>query len=136
MAWSKPSLRRQWRQRTKKVLFHRLGPDNTVARAFVRLRNVKAPTTEPQGSHTMERKPQITLSSLDLERIETLLEKNSSNFPGRDALEAELDRADVLDPQQMIHHLAAARQIIVPEGDHSMSDFGGHLAELIGFLGR
>ena len=33
----------------------------------------------------MERKPQITLSSLDLERIEALLEKNSSHFPGRDA---------------------------------------------------
>ena len=49
----------------------------------------------------MERKPNITLSSLDLERIETLLEKNSSQFPGRDALEAELDRADVLDPEDM-----------------------------------
>ena len=49
----------------------------------------------------MERKPNITLSSLDLERIETLLEKNGSQFPGRDALEAELDRADVLDPEDM-----------------------------------
>ena len=49
----------------------------------------------------MERKPNITLSSLDLERIETLLEKNTSQFPGRDALEAELDRADVLDPEDM-----------------------------------
>ena len=49
----------------------------------------------------MERKPNITLSSLDLERIETLLEKNSSQFPGREALEAELDRADVLDPEDM-----------------------------------
>ena len=49
----------------------------------------------------MERKPNITLSSLDLERIETLLEKNNSQFPGRDALEAELDRADVLDPEDM-----------------------------------
>jgi regulator of nucleoside diphosphate kinase len=49
----------------------------------------------------MERKPHITLSSLDLERIEALLEKTSSGFPGRDALEAELDRADVLDPKDM-----------------------------------
>ena len=65
------------------------------------MRNVKAPTTEPQGSHTLERKPHITLSSLDLDRIEALLEKNSNNFPGRDALEAELDRADVLDPKDM-----------------------------------
>lgn len=49
----------------------------------------------------MEHKPHITLSSLDLDRIENLLEKNSGNFPGRDALEAELERADVLDPKDM-----------------------------------
>ena len=49
----------------------------------------------------MERKPNITLSSLDLDRIESLLEKNNSQFPGRDALEAELDRADVLDPAEI-----------------------------------
>lgn len=45
--------------------------------------------------------PAITLSSLDMDRIEALLEKLPSNFPGRAALEAELDRADVLDPQDM-----------------------------------
>lgn len=49
----------------------------------------------------MERKPHITLSSLDLERIEALLEKQPNSLPGRDALEAELDRADVLDPKDM-----------------------------------
>lgn len=49
----------------------------------------------------MERKPAITLSTLDLERIEALLDKLPGDFPGRDALEAELDRADVLDPAQM-----------------------------------
>lgn len=49
----------------------------------------------------MERKPHITLSSLDLDRIENLLEKNNSQFPGREALEAELERADVLDPKDM-----------------------------------
>lgn len=46
-------------------------------------------------------KPTITLSSLDMDRLEALLEKLPSNFPGRDALEAELDRADILDPQNM-----------------------------------
>jgi hypothetical protein len=57
--------------------------------------------TISQGSYYMERKPNITLSSLDLDRIESLLEKNNSQFPGRDALEAELDRADVLDPAEI-----------------------------------
>ena len=49
----------------------------------------------------MEHKPAITLSTLDLERIEALLEKIPGEFPGRDALEAELDRADVLEPNEM-----------------------------------
>jgi regulator of nucleoside diphosphate kinase len=49
----------------------------------------------------MLRKPPITLSSLDLERIEALLEKQAAPVPGREALEAELDRADVLDPKDM-----------------------------------
>ncbi|MEG0412810.1 MAG: nucleoside diphosphate kinase regulator [Comamonas sp.] len=46
-------------------------------------------------------KPAITLSSLDMDRLENLIEKLPSNFPGRSALEAELNRADVLDPQEM-----------------------------------
>lgn len=46
-------------------------------------------------------KPTITLSSLDMDRLEALMEKLPSNFPGRDVLEAELDRADVLEPQDM-----------------------------------
>lgn len=47
------------------------------------------------------KKPAITLSSLDMDRLEALMEKLPANFPGFEALEAELDRADVLDPQEM-----------------------------------
>ena len=46
-------------------------------------------------------KPAITLSSLDMDRLEALMEKLPANFPGLDVLEAELDRADVLEPQDM-----------------------------------
>lgn len=50
----------------------------------------------------MPTKPSITISSLDLERIEALLERLPANaLPGRSILEAELDRADVLEPQDM-----------------------------------
>lgn len=49
----------------------------------------------------MERKPAITLSTLDLGRIEALMDKLPGDFPGRAALEAELDRADVLEPTEM-----------------------------------
>jgi len=42
-------------------------------------------------------KPKIVISSLDAERLEKLLESLPHNaFPGKDALEAELARADVV----------------------------------------
>ncbi|MDH0381944.1 nucleoside diphosphate kinase regulator [Comamonas aquatica] len=46
-------------------------------------------------------KPAITLSALDMDRLETLMEKLPSNFAGLQALEAELNRADVLEPHEM-----------------------------------
>ena len=50
----------------------------------------------------MSRKPQIILSSLDLDRIEALLAAiPASAFPGKADLQAELDRADVLAPEDM-----------------------------------
>ena len=50
----------------------------------------------------MSRKPQIILSSLDLDRIEALLVAiPASAFPGKADLQAELDRADVLAPEEM-----------------------------------
>ena len=50
----------------------------------------------------MSRKPQIILSSLDLDRIEALLAAiPASAFPGKADRQAELDRADVLAPEEM-----------------------------------
>ena len=50
----------------------------------------------------MARKPQIILSSLDVDRIEALLAViPASVFPGKAELQAELDRADVVDPQDI-----------------------------------
>ena len=46
-------------------------------------------------------KPSIVLSTLDMDRIEALMDKLPSNFPGLSTLQAELDRADVLEPQDM-----------------------------------
>ena len=43
---------------------------------------------------------------------------------------------EVLNPQQMIAHLAKTQQIIVAGADHSMSDFGGYLPKLMQFLQR
>uniref|UniRef100_UPI0001526581 Prokaryotic transcription elongation factor GreA/GreB n=1 Tax=Nitrosomonas europaea TaxID=915 RepID=UPI0001526581 len=50
----------------------------------------------------MSIKPKIMISSLDAERLEILLETLSQNaFPGRDDLEAELARAEVVDPEEI-----------------------------------
>lgn len=46
--------------------------------------------------------PPIVVSSLDLERIEALLEAPAHrHFPGASALRAEIARASIVEPQQM-----------------------------------
>lgn len=47
----------------------------------------------------MSKLPSITVSTLDLSRLEALLA--TSDEPAADALQAELDRARVLEPQRM-----------------------------------
>ena len=50
----------------------------------------------------MNSKPQIVLTSQDLDRLETLLESLPSNaFPGKEELRAELDRAEIVEPHQI-----------------------------------
>lgn len=47
-------------------------------------------------------KPNIVISTLDAARIEALLENmNNHDFPGREELEAELSRAELLAPEQI-----------------------------------
>lgn len=47
-------------------------------------------------------KPRITLSTLDYERLEALLSALPDNaFAGKKALQAELDRADIVEPEQV-----------------------------------
>ncbi len=49
-----------------------------------------------------ERKPAIRMSSLDFERLESLLDSLPPNtFPEADLLAAELERANVLEPKKM-----------------------------------
>jgi len=50
----------------------------------------------------MNNRPKIILTSQDLERLETLLEALPANaFPGRQALLAELERAEIVEPDQI-----------------------------------
>lgn len=50
----------------------------------------------------MHTSPDIVISSLDAQRLENLLASVRGNdFPGRDELEAELARADVVEPEEI-----------------------------------
>ena len=50
----------------------------------------------------MDKRPGIILTSRDLNRLETLLEAlPAATFPGKTELLAELDRADVVEPQDV-----------------------------------
>jgi regulator of nucleoside diphosphate kinase len=50
----------------------------------------------------MNARPKIVISSLDAERLEHLLDSLPGNaFAGKEELEAELARADVVDPQDI-----------------------------------
>ena len=50
----------------------------------------------------MDSRPQIVLTSRDLDRLEALLESLPENaFPGKAALRAELDRAEIVEPEQI-----------------------------------
>lgn len=50
----------------------------------------------------MTQRPKIILSATDAERLEKLLEAlPDASFPGKAELEAELDRADILDTHKM-----------------------------------
>lgn len=50
----------------------------------------------------MNARPKIVISSLDAERLEKLLDSLPGNaFPGKDDLEAELARAEVVEPKEI-----------------------------------
>lgn len=50
----------------------------------------------------MSNRPNIIISSLDADRLETLLESLPAGaFPGKTELETELDRADIVDPKDV-----------------------------------
>ena len=50
----------------------------------------------------MNDKPNIILTEIDLERLERLIEKTpTSQFPNKASLEAELERAEVVEPNKI-----------------------------------
>ena len=72
----------------------------------------------------MNRKPRIVLTSQDLERLEALLESLPANaFPGKNELRAELDRADVVEPEQIPPTVVTMNSTVRFSIDSSGEDF-------------
>ncbi|NMW26015.1 nucleoside diphosphate kinase regulator, partial [Rhodanobacter denitrificans] len=63
-------------------------------------------------------KPPITVSRVDLERIEALLERlPAAEADKLDALRAELDRADVVEPAAMPEHIVTMNSTVTFEDE-------------------
>ncbi|WP_426699673.1 nucleoside diphosphate kinase regulator [Rhodanobacter sp. Col0626] len=63
-------------------------------------------------------KPPITISRIDMESIEALLERQSAAESAKlDALRAELDRADVVEPAAMPAHIVTMNSTVTFEDE-------------------
>lgn len=72
----------------------------------------------------MNNTPQIILTSQDLDRLEALLESLSANaFPGKEALRAELDRAEIVEPEQIPSSVVTMNSTVRFGIDSSDEDF-------------
>lgn len=72
----------------------------------------------------MNSTPQIILTSQDLDRLETLLESLPENaFPGKSALRAELDRAEIVEPEQVPPSVVTMNSTVRFRIDSSGEDF-------------
>lgn len=72
----------------------------------------------------MDKKPRITVSSLDLERLEALLESPRSDaFAGKNALQAELARAEIVDPGKVPPNVVTMNSTVRFEMDSPRQEF-------------
>lgn len=72
----------------------------------------------------MNSRPKLIISSLDAERLERLLETlPESAFPGREALEAELARADIVEPKDMPPDVVTMNSTVKFRVDASTEEF-------------
>lgn len=72
----------------------------------------------------MDKKPQIILTSLDLDRLEALLESIPADaFPGKAALQAELDRAEIVAPERVPPSVVTMNSTVRFSIENSDEDF-------------
>ena len=69
-------------------------------------------------------KPKIIISSLDADRLEKLIESlPSMSFPGREALLAEMARADVVEPKEVPTTVVTMNSTVRFAVDSSLEEF-------------
>ena len=72
----------------------------------------------------MSTPPPITVSSLDLERVERHLTGEAARrMPGIDALQAELDRATVVEPEEMPPNIVTMNSTVRFRDDNSGKEY-------------
>ena len=72
----------------------------------------------------MTERPPIKISSLDADRLEQLLEtRTRGNFPGKDDLQEELDRAEVVPPEEMPPDVVTMNSTVTFRVESSSQDF-------------
>lgn len=72
----------------------------------------------------MDKRPQVIITSRDLDRLETLLDSLPANaFPGKEALEAELVRAEVVEPEQVPPTVVTMHSTVRFSMENSSEDF-------------
>ncbi|MGB4858753.1 MAG: nucleoside diphosphate kinase regulator [Dokdonella sp.] len=72
----------------------------------------------------MEHRPPITISSLDANRLESILEKLDHNrFPDSEALEAELNRANVVEPREIPPDIVTMNSTVTFQVESSEREF-------------
>lgn len=70
------------------------------------------------------KKPRVIISSLDTERLEQLIESLSNmSFPGKDDLEAELARAEIVEPENVPATVVTMNSTVRFEVDSSREEF-------------
>ena len=71
----------------------------------------------------MQRVPDIVISSLDLQRLEELLDRLPPSTPGVELLQAELARAEIREPQQMPGNVVTMNSKVAFEIENSGEGF-------------
>ncbi len=72
----------------------------------------------------MKQRPPITISSLDAVRLEKLFDTlNSNQFPVKDDLEAELDRANIVEPREIPPDVVTMNSMVTFKIESSDKEF-------------